>query len=99
MKVGDREFVETVCVFCDMTFFVPHRDQGVTYSSALILRSESGGGGHSASFQRREMECFMPPLPRHLCLHRTECLSLPNTDTVQIIIHEPSVSILLHLPN
>lgn len=23
MKVGDREFVETVCVFCDMTFFVP----------------------------------------------------------------------------
>ena len=23
MKVGDREFDETVCVFCDMTFFVP----------------------------------------------------------------------------
>jgi len=23
MKVGERTFVETVCQFCDMTFFVP----------------------------------------------------------------------------
>lgn len=23
MKVGDRDFVKTVCVFCDMAFFVP----------------------------------------------------------------------------
>lgn len=70
-----------------------HRDQGVIHSSALAPGSKPGGGGHSSSFQRGEMECFLPHF-----IHRG-LNSVSPKHWVQITAHESSTSILLHVQN